>query len=242
MILSNIINVETHTATAKFILFAILERAEYEKRNTILMTQVYIAKLCSCTKQGVNKELKYLQEQGYITYKRSLYNNLTTTEITLTDKSIAILNAEASKTSNKPQNKAIKTEETQPQADVHKTSNKPSNKPVKTEPRQPQAEAEKTPQTAPKQVETEQSDKVHESETEQTEEQAFQTEIEKMNAMYRSLNNIQKGCATALKRAKTDNPVIYIRDAQKQGVPQVLIDFILTYNKMEREEQKYENF
>lgn len=137
MILSNIINVETHTATAKFILYAIFERAEYEKRNTILMTQVYIAKLCSCTKQGVNKELKYLQDEGYITYKRALFNNLTTTEITLTDKSIAILNAEASKTSNKSQ-----------------------NKPIKTEPSQPQAEAEKAPQTAPKQVETEQSDKV----------------------------------------------------------------------------------
>lgn len=219
MILSNIINVETHTATAKFILYAIFERAEYEKRNTILMTQVYIAKLCSCTKQGVNKELKYLQDEGYITYKRALFNNLTTTEITLTDKSIAILNAEASKPQNKPQNKAIKTE-----------------------PRQPQAETEKAPQTAPKQVETEQADKVHESETEQTEEQAFQTDIKKMNAMYKSLNDIQKGCATALRRAKTDNPVIYVRDAQKQGVPQVLIDFILTYNKMKREEQKYENF
>ena len=135
MILSNLISVETHTSTAKFILFAILERAEYEKRNTILMTQVYIAKLCSCTKQGVNKELKYLQEQGYITYKRALFNNLTTTEITLTEKSIAILNAEASKTSNKPQ-----------------------NKPINTEPRQPQAETEKTQGTAPKQVETEQAE------------------------------------------------------------------------------------
>lgn len=149
MILSNIINVETHTATAKFILFAILERAEYEKRNTILMTQVYIAKLCSCTKQGVNKELKYLQENGYITYKRSLYNNLTTTEITLTEKSIALIS--------------------RPQADVPKTENKPQNKPVKTEADQPQAEAEKTPQQAPKQAKTEQADKVHDSETEQAE-------------------------------------------------------------------------
>lgn len=238
MILSNLISVETHTSTAEFILYAIFERAEYEKKNTILISQTYLSKLCSTSQKTINRELKYLQEQGYLTYKRALYNNLTTTEITLTDKSIAILNAEAAK----PQNKTIKTEETQPQAEDAKASNKPSNKPVKTEPRQPQAETEKTPQTAPKQVETEQADKVHESETEQTEEQAFQTEIEKMNAMYKSLNDIQKGCATALKRAKTDNPVIYVRDAQKQGVPQVLIDFILTYNKMKREEQKYENF
>lgn len=239
MILSNLISVETHTSTAKFILYAILERADYEKKNTILISQTYLSKLCSTTPKTVNRELKYLQDEGYITYKRALFNNITTTEITLTEKSIALLPS-PQEAQNKPQNKTIKTEETQPQAEDAKASNKPSNKPVKTEPRQPQAEVEKTPQTAPKQVETEQADKVHESETEQTEEQAFQTEIEKMNAMYRSLNNIQKGCATALRRAKTDNPV-YIREAQERGVPQVLIDFILKYNKMKREERNYEN-
>ena len=149
MILSNLISVETHTSTAKFILFAILERADYEKKNTILISQTYLSKLCSTTPKTVNRELKYLQDEGYITYKRALFNNITTTEITLTDKSIAILNAEASKTSNKP----VKTEADQPQADVPKPQNKPQNKPINTEPRQPQAEAEKTPQTAPKQVE-----------------------------------------------------------------------------------------
>lgn len=200
------------------VLSFILQRCRFENSNVVKIEQTYIAQETLYSRQTVSTELKYLQEEGYITYKRALFNNLTTTEITLTDKSITILNAEASKTSNKPQNKAIKTEE------------------------KPQAEAEKTPQQGPKQAKTEQPQKVHDSETEQTEEQAFQTEIEKMNAMYRSLNNIQKGCATALKRAKTDNPVIYVRDAQEQGVPQVLIDFILTYNKMKREEQKYENF
>lgn len=134
MILNNLISVETHTATAKFILYAILERAAFEKRNTILMTQVYIAKLCSCTKQGVNKELKYLQEQGYITYKRALYNNLTTTEITLTEKSIALI--------SNPQETQIK----------------PQNKTIKAESRQPQTETEKAPQTAQKQAKTEQAD------------------------------------------------------------------------------------
>lgn len=137
MILSNLISVETHTSTAKFILYAIFERADYEKKNTILISQTYLSKLCSTTPKTVNRELKYLQDEGYITYKRALFNNITTTEITLTEKSIAILNAEASKAINKPQNKTIKAE-----------------------PRQPQAEAEKAPQTAPKQVETEQSDKV----------------------------------------------------------------------------------
>lgn len=156
MILSNLISVETHTSTAKFILFAILERADYEKKNTILISQTYLSKLCSTTPKTVNRELKYLQDEGYITYKRALFNNITTTEITLTDKSIAILNAEASKTSNKP----VKTEADQPQADVPKPQNKPQNKAIKTEPRQPQAETEKTQGTAPKQVEKEQSDKV----------------------------------------------------------------------------------
>ena len=189
-------------STSRIILYAILDKASFENKSSVKIGQTYLSENYCISTKTVGKELKYLQDEGYLTYKRALYNNLTTTEITLTEKSIALIS--------------------RPQADVPKTENKP----VKTEADQPQAEAEKTPQTAPKQVETEQADKVHESETEQTEEQAFQTEIEKMNAMYRSLNNIQKGCATALRRAKTDNPV-YIREAQERGVPQVLIDFIL---------------
>lgn len=138
------------------VLLFILQRCRFENSNVVKIEQTYIAQETLYSRQTVSTELKYLQEEGYITYKRALFNNLTTTEITLTDKSITILNAEASK----PQNKPIKTEETQPQTDVPKTENKPSNKPVKTEPRQPQAEAEKTPQQAPKQVEKEQADKV----------------------------------------------------------------------------------
>lgn len=189
--------------TTKFVLYTILKRAFFENKNKIQMTYSYIARQTELSRSTVLREIEFLINSEYIKSERGLFKsqenvNRITHEITLTDKSISILNAEAAK----PQNKTIKTEETQPQA-----------------------EAEKTPQTAPKQVETEQADKVHESETEQTEEQAFQTEIEKMNAMYRSLNNIQKGYATALRRAKTDNPV-YIREAQERGVPQVLIDFI----------------
>ena len=117
------------------VLSFILQRCNYEKKNVIKIEQTYIAQETLYSRQTVSTELKYLQEQGYITYKRALFNNLTTTEITLTEKSIAILNAEASKTSNKPQ-----------------------NKPINTEPRQPQAETEKTQGTAPKQVETEQAE------------------------------------------------------------------------------------
>lgn len=134
MILSNLISVETHTSTAKFILYAIFERADYEKKNTILISQTYLSKLCSTTPKTVNRELKYLQEQGYITYKRALFNNITTTEITLTEKSIALI--------SRPQETQIK----------------PQNKTIKAEADQPQAEAEKAPQTAPKQVEAEQAE------------------------------------------------------------------------------------
>lgn len=119
------------------VLSFILQRCKFENKNIVKIEQTYIAQETLYSRQTVSTELKYLQEQGYITYKRALFNNLTTTEITLTEKSIAILNAEASKAINKPQNKTIKTE-----------------------PSQPQAEVEKAPQTAPKQVETEQSDKV----------------------------------------------------------------------------------
>lgn len=147
--------------TTKFVLYTILKRAFFENKNKIQMTYSYIARQTELSRSTVLREIEFLINSEYIKSERGLFKsqenvNRITHEITLTDKSISILNAEAAK----PQNKAIKTEETQPQADVHKTSNKPSNKPVKTEPRQPQAEAEKTPQTAPKQVETEQSDKV----------------------------------------------------------------------------------
>lgn len=109
MQLSNILNVKTHTVTAKFILYVILKCTEYENKNTILMSQTYIAKLCSTTPKTVNRELKYLQDEGYITYKRSQLETefyaTTTTEITLTDKSIAILNAEAEETTIRKQRK-----------------------------------------------------------------------------------------------------------------------------------------
>ena len=119
------------------VLSFILQRCKFENKNIVKIEQTYIAQETLYSRQTVSTELKYLQEQGYITYKRALFNNLTTTEITLTEKSIANLNDEGSKALNKPQNKT-----------------------TKTEPSQPQAEVEKAPQTAPKQVETEQSDKV----------------------------------------------------------------------------------
>lgn len=174
------------------VLSFILQRCKFENSNIVKIEQTYIAQETLYSRQTVSTELKYLQEQGYITYKRALFNNLTTTEITLTEKSIAILNAEASKTSNKPQ-----------------------NKPINTESRQPQAETEKTQGTAPKQVETEQADKVHESETERHE---------------ITLTPVQRGCLIALERAVKRGgsyPEIYVEDALQQGVPNELINNIL---------------
>lgn len=136
------------------VLSFILQRCRFENSNVVKIEQTYIAQETLYSRQTVSTELKYLQEEGYITYKRALFNNLTTTEITLTEKSIAILNAEASK----PQNKIIKTEDTQPQADVPKPQNKPQNKPINTEPRQPQAEVERMRQTAKKQAAEEQTE------------------------------------------------------------------------------------
>lgn len=138
-------------STSRIILYAILDKASFENKSSVKIGQTYLSENYCISTKTVGKELKYLQEQGYITYKRALYNNLTTTEITLTEKSIALISrpqADVPKTENKPSNKPVKTEADQPQADGTKASNKPQNKPVKTEPRQPQAEAEKTPQQA----------------------------------------------------------------------------------------------
>ena len=199
--LKDLKSVPLKRSTSRIILYAILEKAYLDKNNIVQISQTYLADNYCVSRQSVAKELNYLQEEGYITYKRALYNNLTTTEITLTDDSIAILNAAQA---NKAKYKTVKTEETQPQVDASKTSNKPQNKPVNTEPSQPQAEAEKAPQTAPKQVETEQA------------------EI--------TLTPVQRGCLIALERAVKRGgsyPEIYVEDALQQGVPNELINNIL---------------
>lgn len=198
--LKDLKSVPLKRSTSRIILYAILERAYLDKNNIVQISQTYLADNYCVSRQSVAKELNYLQEEGYITYKRALYNNLTTTEITLTDDSIAILN---SAQANKAKYKTVKTEETQPQADVPKPQNKPQNKPINTEASQPQAEAEKAQETAPKQVETEQ---------------------------HEILTPVQRGCLIALKRAVNRGgtyPEIYVEDALQQGVPKELINNIL---------------
>lgn len=211
MILSNIINVNTRTATAKFILYAILERAEYVKSNTFFITQTYIAKLCATSTKTVARELQYLQEQGYITYNKALYNNLTTTQITLTEKSIALI--------SRPQDTQNKTQETAQTQAVNKTicNNK------------------KTQETALKQAaEGEKENYTNSTEAEETAD-AHKITFEEM---YKQLNSIQKSCVNVLLNAKTEYPFLYIQDAQEQGVPEVLINFALEENKRRKTMQK----
>lgn len=133
MILHNLINEKLHSATAKLILYAILEKAEFEKKNTIKIEQTYLAELCCTSTKTVNRDLKYLQEENYLTFQRSTYNNLTTTQITLTEKSVNLINGN---TSTEKQNKAqISTKTNQSNKDVvrekkiaEKTNKQPKTK------------------------------------------------------------------------------------------------------------------
>ena len=113
-------NLNLNRHSTRIIFKFIFETCKLENSNVIKIEQTYIAQETLYSRQTVSTELKYLKEQGYITYKRSLYNNLTTTEITLTDKSIAILNADFLETENKP----VKTEASQPQAETEKPMRK----------------------------------------------------------------------------------------------------------------------
>lgn len=114
-------NLNLNRHSTRIIFNFILDKCKLENTNVIKIEQTRIAKETLYSRQTVSTELKYLQDEGYITYKRSLLETefyaTTTTEITLTDKSIAILNAEASKAINN----TIKTEDTQPQAEAEKT-------------------------------------------------------------------------------------------------------------------------
>lgn len=103
MILHNLINEKLHSATSKLILYAILEKADFEKKTAIKIEQTYLSELCNTSTKTVNRELKYLEEENYLTFQRSTYNNLTTTQITLTEKSVNLININ---TSTAKQNKA----------------------------------------------------------------------------------------------------------------------------------------
>lgn len=113
-------NLTLNRHSTRIIFNFILDKCKLENTNVIKIEQTRIAKETLYSRQTVSTELKYLQDEGYITYKRSLlemeFYATTTTEITLTDKSIAILNADALETENKP----IKTEAIQPQAETEK--------------------------------------------------------------------------------------------------------------------------
>lgn len=133
MILHNLINEHLHSATSKLILYVILEKAEFEKKNTIKIEQTYLAELCCTSTKTVNRELKYLEEENYLTYCRSTYNNLTTTQITLTEKSVSLININ---NNTEKQNKAqISTKTNQSNKDIAKEKKiaEKANKQPKTE-------------------------------------------------------------------------------------------------------------
>lgn len=75
-----------------------------------------MAELCCTSTKTVNRELKYLEEENYLTFQRSTYNNLTTTQIILTEKSVNLINGN---TSTEKQNKAqISTKTNQSNKDI----------------------------------------------------------------------------------------------------------------------------
>ena len=145
-------NLNFNRRSTHYIFLFILERCNYEKKDVIKIEQTYIAKETLYNRKTVAKELKFLQEQGYITYKRALYNNLTTTQITLTEKSIALI--------SRPQETQIK----------------PQNKTISNTAKGEQAEVERMQQTAPKQAAEE-----HVSEAEETADATLQEQYNKLS-------------------------------------------------------------
>ena len=202
MILHNLINEHLHSATSKLILYAILEKAEFERKNTIKIEQTYISELCCCTKQTVCNELKYLANEGYITYQRSIFQTngkkLTTTQITLTEKSVNLININ---TSTAKQNKAqisAKTKQSDKDIIREKKIEKKTNK-------QPKIKDNK---------------------------QVINNSIEELKNQYSKLNRIQKDCLKVISSCTDDSYLtLYIKDAKENNVPEQLIQFALNKRK-----------
>lgn len=203
MILHNLINERLHSATSKLILYAILERAEFEKKTVIKIEQTYISELCCCTKQTVCNELKYLANEGYITYQRSIFQTngkkLTTTQITLTEKSVNLININ---TSTAKQNKA--------QISTQTISN---NKDI--------AKEKKVLNKALKQPKTEDNKQV-----------CNNNSIEELKNEYSKLDRIQRDCLKVISSCTDDSYLqLYVDDAKENNVSEQLIQFALNKRK-----------
>lgn len=200
MILHNLINEHLHSATSKLILYSILERAEYEKKTVIKMEQTYISELCCTTKQTVCNELKYLANEGYITYQRSIFQangkKLTTTEITLTEKSVSLININ---NNTEKQNKAqISTKTNHTNKDIVKEK--------------------KIAEKANKQSITEDNKQV-----------CNNNSIEELKNEYQKLNRIQRDCLSVIRKCTDDSYMtLYINDARDNMVPEQLIQYTLS--------------
>lgn len=197
MILHNLINERLHSATSKLILYAILERAEFEKKTVIKIEQTYISELCCCTKQTVCNELKYLANEGYITYQRSIFQTngkkLTTTQITLTEKSVNLININ---NSTEKQNKAqILTKTNHTNKDIVKEK--------------------KIAEKANKQPKTEDNKQV-----------CNNNSIEELKNEYQKLNRIQRDCLKVISSCTDDSYLqLYVDDAKENNVPEQLIQY-----------------
>lgn len=213
MILHNLINEHLHSATSKLILYAILEKAEYEKKTAIKMEQTYISELCCCTKQTVCNELKYLANEGYITYQRSIFQTngkkLTTTQITLTEKSVNLININ---TSTEKQNKA----------QISTKTNK-SNKDIVRE--------KKIAEKADKQPKTKDNYKVEQTTNmEQNIQQHYN--IQELKNEYSKLDRIQRDCLKVISSCTDDSYLqLYVDDAKGNNVSEQLIQFALSIRK-----------
>lgn len=209
MILHNLINEHLHSATSKLILYAILEKAEFEKKNTIKIEQTYLAELCNTSAKTVNRELKYLEEENYLTFQRSIYNNLTTTQITLTEKSVNLINGN---TSTEKQNKAqISTKTNQSDKDIIREK--------------------KIAEKADKQPKTKNNNKVEQTTNmEQNIQQHYN--IQELKNEYSKLDRIQRDCLKVISSCTDDSYLqLYVDDAKENNVSEQLIQFALNKRK-----------
>lgn len=104
--------------------------------------QTYIAKHLGLTRMTVGRALKWLKEEGYITYKRDKYKEAITTKFTLTEKALKVKKEiekeENEQTEQQQEKKEEKKENTQikrEQGDAPKAIPNCSNDKQKTQPK-----------------------------------------------------------------------------------------------------------
>lgn len=77
--------------------FLLNQSNEIEKVKTQKWQQTTLAKMFKCSPRTIYNDLSKLEKEGWISYEQTTYKNLTTTQITLTDKSLRWFNDHALK-------------------------------------------------------------------------------------------------------------------------------------------------